>query len=240
MRTKGSHYRSIREFNALSIYWPQVPASNVLVLASKFYSSHTLSATDAHTIRCKVNGGVTYVPIPTWAGENFAGLFTVDLPTTVVTGQEFNIVVRRIASRQTRVKPELISEADVPLTRRWRYVVGTFQIKIPVSTGEAMLFPEENTLAIIKWRLQQMSTFNRWYPVLERYLSYIAARVDGLGGDSQSILPSPNGVPPKAFEHEYTGKVREVVFDCFGDFEGLVLSAHMCLRHGNVGSKRLS
>jgi hypothetical protein len=87
-----------------------------------------------------------------------------------------------------------------------------------------MLLPEENTLAIMKWRLQQMSTLNRWYPVLERYISYIAARVDGLGGDFGSILPSPNGVPVKALEYEYTGKVREVVFDCFGDFEGFVLT----------------
>jgi hypothetical protein len=88
------------------IYWPQVLASDVLALASKLYSSHTLSATDTHTIQCKITGGVTYVPIPTGSGENFAGLFTVDLPTTVVTGQEFNIVVRRIGTRVRQ--PEVI------------------------------------------------------------------------------------------------------------------------------------
>jgi hypothetical protein len=80
------------------IYWPQVLASDVLALASKLYTSHALSAADSHTIKCKVTGGVTYVPIPTGAGQNFAGLFTVDLPMTVVTGQEFNIVVRRIGN----------------------------------------------------------------------------------------------------------------------------------------------
>jgi hypothetical protein len=228
-----------------SIYWPQVPASDVLALASKLYSSHTLSAADAHTIQCKVTGGVTYVPIPAGTGENFAGLFTIDLPATVVTGQEFNVVVRRIATRQI---PEIelregprtpkaragkrssdeAQEAVRPLPRSWRYVVGTFQVKIPVIRGEAMLVPEENTLAIMKWRLGQMMPSDRWYPVLERYISYIAARVDGLGGDSGSILPSPVGVPPKEIvkgtEREYTGKVCEVLFDCSGDFEGFVLS----------------
>jgi hypothetical protein len=230
-----------------SIYWPQVMASDVLALASKLYSTHTLSATDAHTIQCTVTGGVSYVPIPTGAGENFAGLFTVDLPTTVVTGQEFNIAVRRIATRQTRKidirsppstkdrkpkagrRPEVeIAEAAVPLARIWRYVVGTFQVKIPVSTGQAMLLPEGNTLAIMKWRLQQMAPSDRWYPVLQRYINYIAARVDGTGGDSDSIVPSPNGIPVKdlvkALEQEYTGKVCEVLFDCFGDFEGFTLS----------------
>ena len=61
--------------------------------------------------------------------------------------------------------------------------------QIPVSTGEAMLLPEENTLAIMKWRLLQMSPFDRWYPVLERYISYIAARVDGLAADLKASSP---------------------------------------------------
>lgn len=68
-----------------STYWSHVQASDVLALASKLYSSHTLSAADVNTIQCKITGGMTYVPIPTGAGENFAGLLTVDLPTTVVT-----------------------------------------------------------------------------------------------------------------------------------------------------------
>ena len=50
----------------------------------------------------------------------------------------------------------------------WRYVVGTFQVKIPVSRGDTLLRDEENTLAIMKWRLGQIATTNRWHPVLER------------------------------------------------------------------------
>jgi hypothetical protein len=45
------------------------------------------------------------------------------------------------------------------------------------------------------WRLQQMKPGNRWQPVLERYIDYLSARIDGLGGDSKSSQPSPNGVP---------------------------------------------
>jgi hypothetical protein len=237
------------------IYWPQVSALQVLALANRLYGTHLLSASDSNTIDCAVTRGVTYVPIPPGTGPNFAGLFTVDLPTTVTTGQEFDIVVRRVASRRVQIdvpkapeapqiavggakakkgdesKAKLAVAAAVrehePEMRNWRYVVGTFQVKIPVTTREVMLRPEENTLAIMKWRLQQMAPTNRWYPVLQRYISYIAARVDGLGGDSTGILPSPNGVPVgdlvKATEHEYTGKICEVLFDCFGDFEGFVL-----------------
>jgi len=241
------------------IYWPQVDAHQVLGLADRLYATHLLSASDAHTIDCKVSRGVTYVPIPARAGENFAGLLTVDLPTTVTTGQAFDIVVRRVATRRVPVdipsvqagprvaaaasgtndkKAKKTPETDgpaatagrakAPAMRNWRYVTGTFQVNIPVTTAAVMLRPEENTLAIMKWRLQQMAAGNRWRPVLDRYISYLAARVDGLGGDSTSIQPSPNGVPAgggkPGKEREFTGRVAEILFDCYGEFEGFVLS----------------
>ncbi len=109
-----------------------------------------------------------------------------------------------------------------------RYIVGSFQVKIPVSTREAMLPAEETTLAILKARLEAMPTTNRWYLVLLRYIAQIAGRVDGLGGDANSIPPSLGGyrpgIPQPGEQHaKFTGKICEVVFDCFGDFNGFVL-----------------
>src|SRR5207237_7684845 len=75
----------------------------------------------------------------------------------------------------------------------WRYVTGTFQIKIPVGTPETLLGAERSTLAIFKWRLQQMSPANRWYPVLQRYIIYLNARITELGGNPDAIPPSPLG-----------------------------------------------
>ena len=51
-------------------------------------------------MQCTVTKGVTYIPIPSAKGVNFAGLLTVDLPATVKHGQEFNIIVRRVSTRQ--------------------------------------------------------------------------------------------------------------------------------------------
>ncbi len=204
----------------------------------------------------------------------------MDLPTTVVTGQEFDIVARRISSR-TAPPPVVISlqmisapppnknsvikgakgklakaggvatasALVVPTntlmpTKIWRYVVGTFQVKIPVVDGTTMLFPEENTLAIMKWRFQQMAPANRWYPVLQRYISYISARVAGLGGNPNAIPPSALGAPgPVAGEPEspsYTGKICEVIYDCFGDFEGFVLKSCCELRSFKACEKSIA
>ncbi len=262
------------------IYWPAVSSAEVIQLASWMYGVHPLTAADAHTIEVRAIEGVTYVPIPQGTGEWYAGLFTVDLPQTVRTGQEFNIVVRRIGKRPVRVSPapppppppqpvpQITSKtapkvashrhpggnidynpsrpiapahaapAETALARTaaryrpgWeRYIVGSFQVKIPVSTGEAMLPAEETTLAILKARREALPRSNRWYPVLLRYIAQIAGRVDALNGDADDIPPSLLGYLPKPVRRpcegdlqEFTGKVCEVLFDCFGDFTGFVL-----------------
>jgi hypothetical protein len=111
----------------------------------------------------------------------------------------------------------------------WRYVVGTFAVRIPVTTARTMLPLEENTLSIMKWRLGQLEPSNRWVPVLERYIGYIAARVQGLGGRPNTIPPLQWGTfqpkPPAGDRRtaEYTGKIEGLCYDRFGDFEGFLL-----------------
>jgi len=249
-----------------SIYWPGANAADVVTTASRLYGSQVLSAADNHTIQCKTSRGVTYIPIPIGTGESLASLLTIDLPATVIKGQEFNIVLRRIGTRQIRIvapppvpklqiaastkraaakmgkNPAAVLEIATPAAvatvnedvHTERYVVGSFQVKIPVKTKEAMLPAEETTLAIFKARLAAMSPANRWYPVLLRYIGFLSARVDGLGGDANSIPPSFLGAPIKRVKPgegagrcdtsvEHTGKIAGLIFDRFGDFEGFLL-----------------
>jgi hypothetical protein len=120
----------------------------------------------------------------------------------------------------------------------WRYVVGSFVVRIPVTTGERMRIPEAMTLAIMKWRLEHLSPGNRWAPVLERYIKYCSARLDGIGGDSSQVPASLTWTPPllhedgdgRPHERELCGKVAEVLFGCHGQFEGFVLD-DCCDRH---------
>jgi hypothetical protein len=196
------------------------------------------------------------VPIPPGSGDSFAGLLTIDLPTTVVAGQEFNVIVRRVTSRRLSAAdghraPGVIARTDLPSAperdplpldankaallavrkpvRNWRYVTGTFQVRIPVATAATLMAPELNTLAIFKWRLLKMSPASRWYPVLQRYIAYLGARVSDLGGNPEAVPPSPLGyweAPHAGGESDgksYTGKITEVVFGCRGRMEGFVL-----------------
>ncbi len=241
-----------------SLYWPAVLAAEVIALARQWGSGTApFSASDAHTLTIPVDGGISYIPIPSGSGQNFAGLFTLEMPLGIRTGQEFDVVVRRISTKRGKAPPPppppppplqsppstrlagaapapagVVVKAVVERTLLWRYVVGSFVVRIPVSTSAAMLAPEAMTLAIMKWRLAQLSPGNRWVPVLQRYIAYCSARLDGVGGDASQVPASLTWVPPqlagggKAGEPDgrtRCGKVAEVLFDCHGDFCGFVL-----------------
>jgi hypothetical protein len=122
------------------------------------------------------------------------------------------------------------TQGEQRIVAGWRQVAGAFQIRIPVTNRTVMLRPEENTLAVLRWRLEHMPRANRWYPVLERYVALVAARVDGLGGDSEQIKPSLQGfvpghvkVPTPHRHHAVVGKICAVAYDRFGDFIGFEL-----------------
>jgi hypothetical protein len=229
-------WRNVPRGTRASIYWPQVSASSVIQAAAKLYPAQSLGTSDSHTIQCKATGAMTYIPIPAGTGPNFAGLITTELPAGIRAGDEFAIVVRRVTTRQPQPVIQIArsARADAKAEINWRYVVGTFQIKIPVEKDEAILPSEENLLAILKWRLGLITTSNRWYPLLQRYISIVASRVKGLGGDPTKIKPSQYGtanqIEPKgsAFSHHgheiaYTGKVSGIRYDRFGDFDGFFL-----------------
>jgi len=70
------------------VYWPQLPASTVVQLASTIYGTHELSVVDPFTIQCITGAGATYIPLPFGDGTRLAGLFTINLPPfTVKKGQ---------------------------------------------------------------------------------------------------------------------------------------------------------
>jgi hypothetical protein len=232
--------------SAASIYWPGAQAADVVALASRLYGRHTLAVGDASTVTCRTTAGVTYLPIP-YGSDNLAGLFTVELPAGVTVGQEFKLRVRRLASRRIpwrgvtgveykeRINAGLAEmrvggEKGVPMLN-WRYVTGTFGVTVPVVDDPTLLARDQDTLAILRWRLDHFAAGSRWRPVLERLVSYIGRRVDGAGGDAGAVGPSlwgfhhrgPKPVGGSEQGREWTGKVSDLVFDKFGDFEGFWL-----------------
>jgi len=130
----------------------------------------------------------------------------------------------------------------------WRYVSGSFLARVAVRKESTILPNDENLLAILTWRLGQIGTGNRWYPVLVRYISYLSGRIVGMGGNPIMIPSSPNGYQPllpiptpgtgHGKDHSHTGKVIRVRYDRFGDFEGFTLLAKSGKEHLFRGRER--
>jgi hypothetical protein len=245
-----------------TIYWPGLDAYKVLALAESIYASHLLEAVGPHTLEVVTTRGVTYIPIP-HLSANLAGLLTIDLPDTITHGQVFDILVRRLTSRRGHAKtpppppPPIgipastspnrefrprLTEAEIVKGEDafdWRQTCGAFNVRIPVTDRSHMLPREEDTLAILKWRLEESNPLYRWRPIWKRLIELTGARVKGLGGDPEQIPPSLGGYPGKGHGrsgehdgdhgrgdhrlHPDIGKVCEVVYDRFGDFAGFRL-----------------
>jgi Pro-kumamolisin, activation domain len=219
-----------------TVYLPGTTAAEVLDLAAEMYVNHQLSEVAEDTIGCPASG-VTWIPVPPGAGDNFAGLLTVDLPRTVRKGQAYTIVVRQVTSFTSSVIDRAAGAEDTAVRPgavgvvAERRVLGAFQLTVPVKTEEALLEPEERLLAIMRWIGEGIAPGDRWSPVFGRYLTQIADRVEGFGGDPAQIPPSATGsIPPsgrhvpRPHEVATTGKVTGLVYDRFGGFEGFLLT----------------
>jgi hypothetical protein len=214
------------------VFLPTVSADDILELRARRYSPPLFKRIDDHTLECRVQG-ITYLPIPAGGTVNHTGLLTLDLPVGVTRGQRFDLLVRQVRPVGTPavgVARAVNQAAAIRLNER--RVIGSFQVGIPVSAKEALLKPEEQLLSILKWILLSIPPQDRWYAVFNRYVTQIADRVRGLGGDPNQIPPSPTGeVEPSIFPPpprperrvRYSGKIAELLFDQFGDFEGFVL-----------------
>jgi hypothetical protein len=234
-------WKDIPEGQQAELYLPAVDADAVLARASAMYPTHGLTRVGANTIGC-TTGSVTYVPLPpeTGAGVNFAGLMSIGLPAGIKRGQLYHAVVRQLTNAAGTIdeRPDLAAPAATGRkdTVRWRRVLGTFQINIPVSTKELMLETEELRYSIFKWIAATIPPRSRWYKVFHRYIHLLGLRLKELGGDPALIKPSQNGYDglPEAAEraheharrHEhrgFTGKVEGVIYDHFGNFAGFIL-----------------
>jgi hypothetical protein len=209
-----------------SIYLPAVSADQIVAAGTKLYGAQRLTATDSHTVALDATD-VSYVPVPAGATGNFAGLLTLELPSGLTLDGRYTVLVRQLSN---------IARPDVDRLSRvlpGRKVIGGFQIAVQIESARQLLTPVERSLAFYRWILATLRRDSRWYPVIERYVSEIALRVTGLGGDAGAITASSTGALPGDSQrpgkltgpdhHESSGKIEELIFDRFGDFEGFRL-----------------
>jgi hypothetical protein len=121
-------------------------------------------------------GDVSYIPLPAPEPTHVAGLITIRLPETVKVGERYNVIVRQVGG--------------LP-----RYVVGTFELFIAVSTSERIRPEEERSLSVLKHIAGTIKPSSRWHAVFQRYLAVLNDKVRGVGGSPADVDPSTTGEP---------------------------------------------
>ncbi|HEV3501330.1 MAG TPA: M14 family metallopeptidase [Bradyrhizobium sp.] len=219
-----------------SFYSPDWSAEEILGLAATLRTGpQVLRKIDTHTISCPV-GGTSYIPLPGRIQRPIAGLMTLQLPLSVRAGQQFRVDVQqhsgltylRTRSQRGRGNSEQPTRQDYSFSQR--KVLGAFRMTTVVSRGEPLLSRLVRNLAVLRYIFQAIPATDSWHPVFERYIGQLGDQVKGLGVDPAQIPPSVDdpGIPGHDHHREihcYTGKVSEVIFNCFGNFEGFVLES---------------
>ncbi|HEX3183405.1 MAG TPA: galactose oxidase-like domain-containing protein [Pyrinomonadaceae bacterium] len=168
-------WNGLPEDSDVTVYLPSLDADAILLAAARRSGPQRLEKVDAHTVRCLV-GDVSYIPLPAPEPSHVAGLITIRLPETVKVGERYNIIVRQVGG--------------LP-----RYVVGTFELFIAVSTSEKIRPEEERSLSVLKHIAGTIKPSSRWYAVFQRYLAVLNDKVRGVGGSPAEIDPSTTGEP---------------------------------------------
>lgn len=223
------HWHDLPRETVASLYLPDWIADDVIALSNTLRPGpQILTKVDAHTVSCPV-GDITYIPIPGQIQDAIPGLLTLQLPLTVLDGQRFEVDVQQHTGLTFRID----AGGDVERKRRKvnfsrRRVLGSFRLNVVVKVGEPLLRKLVRQLAALRYVFQAIPPVDSWHPVFVRYLSQLGDQIAGLGVDPSSIPASADdpglpGEPPAGKPEEVTGKVHEVIFDCFGDLQGFVL-----------------
>jgi murein tripeptide amidase MpaA len=221
----------------VNLYSPDWHADEVMALASSLRPSRArIAKVDAHTISCAV-GDITYIPLPSRGNNPIPCLLTLQLPRSVRAGQEYRIDIQQhsgLVYRRTVASGahwELRShgqqkERATEWTESARKVLGAFRLTVVVKADETLLRTAVRNLAVLRYIFAAIPRTDSWHAVFDRYIDQISQKVKALGGDPDLIEASADD--PGTQDHDitgewYTGKIAEVIFDCFGDFEGFIL-----------------
>jgi hypothetical protein len=215
------HWGSLPRDSQVTLYMPQLDVDAIVRQAALRPNPGNIAKAGPGTLRLKVTD-VCYVPLPGPLPKNIAALLSVQLPPTVVKGQRFKVVVRQVEGRRLRV-------------------LGTTQFDIHVRTADVIRPRLERNLSVLRHIRAAIPAGNRWRPVFERYTGELADRVRAMGGDPDRIAADPTGHggrdpskprpdrpdkpdrPDTGKRHAATGRVAELLYDCFGVFEGFIL-----------------
>ncbi|MEO8515752.1 MAG: hypothetical protein ABI426_03365, partial [Flavobacterium sp.] len=169
------HWNNLPRDSKVILYMPDIKVDDILALEPYTRVSPTkISMEDGHSFSF-TTADISYIPIPGGFNKNIPGLLTVELPSNVVKGQLFKVLVQ-----QAR------------FYRNTRRIIGSFQFNISVSTAEIILKKEMRNLSLLQYVRESMAVTDPWRMIFNRYIKSTSDKINGLGGDASTVPSSYN------------------------------------------------
>jgi len=144
----------------VDVYIPHVPATEIINYRNLRHAPGTVKILNDNTLRLIV-GGVTYLPIPPFFGDNLAGLITVQLPAGIKKGQRYKVDILQMRIDEGRT-------------------LGGFQLNIQVEKSFEIVEQEIRWLELFHKRLSLTPEHDRWFPILQKQVEFTRLRAKGL------------------------------------------------------------
>jgi hypothetical protein len=164
-----------------------------------------------------------------------------------VNGQQFRVDVQQHSGLTYQRQSGIVApEKRLPTIEDYNYsvrkVLGAFRMTVLVKHGEPLIEKAVRNLAVLKFIQQAIPAADPWSAIFVRYIGQLSGQISGLGIDPTLIPPSQDdpgvpGHPHHPHLHCFTGKVSEVIFDCFGDFSGFYLETCETRHHFKTAEK---
>ena len=156
-----------------TLYFSDLRTDEIEAMLASRISPPAFTILDEHTVRLRL-GDCAWLPLPAGRAVGIPALLAVGLPDGIVEGQIYRATIRQVNGRTSRI-------------------VGSVTLEMPVSKA-AFLRPEaERQLSFMGHVLGTLPSDDRWRPLIQRLVLYLAARVDALGGHARDIQPNPDG-----------------------------------------------
>jgi len=156
-----------------TVYFSDVDTADLADMLDARIAPPSFSILDQNTVRFKI-GDCGWLPLPGEREVRIPALISIKLPDGIVQGQLYKATVHQVESRTNQI-------------------VGSFTLEMPVSNAAFLLPEAKRQLSFMGHILTTLDVADRWYPLIERLVMHLNARVEALGGDPGKVRPNPDG-----------------------------------------------
>lgn len=167
-------WNNLPKDSVVEVFMPEIPVTEIFNYRNLRHAPGTVRIVNENTLRLFVEG-TTYLPVPSFYGDNIAGLITIQLPKGIKKGQRYRVDVLQVRADESRT-------------------LGGFQLNIQVEKAIDIMKLDGRWLELFHKRLSLTAKTNRWYPILQKQVEFARLKAKGMADLARTEHPSDSSL----------------------------------------------